>query len=77
MGKEDGFRTSRALSDGPTFYTVVGGGKRPNREKVGKDRQAADRRLREIWTQVDAGSCIPPRRIRCEQWAERWLAATR
>jgi hypothetical protein len=59
MGKEDGFRTSRALSDGPTFYTVVRGGKRPNREKVGKDRQAADRRLREIWTQVDAGSYIP------------------
>jgi integrase len=58
---------------GPTFYIVVHEGKRLHRERVGKDRQIAERALRKIGTQVDEGVYRPQADLRFEVWGERWL----
>ncbi len=59
----------------PSFYVVVRDGKKVHRERVGKDRQAAERALRKIGSAVDEGAYVPQKSIRFSAWAEHWLAA--
>src|SRR6266851_1814560 len=56
----------------PTFYVVVREGRRLHRERVGKNRQHAERSLRKIGTQVDDGIFTPQKRIRFAEWADQW-----
>jgi Phage integrase SAM-like domain len=56
----------------PTFYVVVREGRRLHRERVGKNRQQAERSLRKIGTQVDDGAFTPQKRIRFADWADQW-----
>jgi integrase len=58
---------------GPTYYVVVREGKKNNRDRVGKNRQQAERALRKIGTQVDEGEYQPQRRIIFDTWATGWL----
>jgi hypothetical protein len=48
----------------PSFYVVVCEGRKLHRERVGKDRQAAERALRKIGTAVDEGVYMPQKAIR-------------
>lgn len=59
----------------PTFYVVVREGRGVHRERIGKDRQNAERALRKIGSQVDEGAYRPQKRIRFDAWADRWLDA--
>jgi len=59
---------------GPTYYVVVRDGRRKREERVGKNRQTAERALRKIGTQLDEGSYTPQRRIRFDAWADQWHA---
>jgi hypothetical protein len=45
----------------PSFYVVVREGRKSHRERVGKDRQSAERALRKIGTSVDEGIYQPQR----------------
>jgi len=58
---------------GPSYYIVVRDGKKLHRERIGKDRQAAERSLRKIGTAVDEGAYTPQKSIRFSVWAEQWL----
>lgn len=58
---------------GPTLYVVVRQGRKLYRERVGKDRQAAERALRKIGSQVDGGAYQPQKSIRFAVWADRYL----
>lgn len=58
---------------GPTFYVVIREGAKLHRERVGKDRQAAERALRKLGTQVDEGLFQPQKSIRFSAWADRYL----
>jgi integrase len=57
---------------GPTFYVVVREGRQLHREKVGKNRQAAERALRKIGSQVDEDTYRPQSRIRFRDWGKQW-----
>jgi integrase len=59
---------------GPSFYVVVREGRKLHRERVGKDRQTAERALRKVGTQVDDGGYTPQKKIRFDAWADQWLA---
>lgn len=59
---------------GPTYYIAVREGRRLHRERVGKDRQAAERALRKIGTQVDEDAYVPQKKISFAEWGGRWLA---
>ncbi len=67
------FAASEGCTCRPTFYVVVREGKRLHRERVGKDRQTAERTLRKVGSQVDEGLYEPQKRIAFDAWAERWL----
>lgn len=60
---------------GPTYYMVVRQGRRLHRERVGKNRQAAERALRKIAGQVDEGGYQAQRAIRFSEWAESWIGS--
>lgn len=57
----------------PSFFIVIREGRKSHRERVGKDRQSAERALRKIGTQVDEGVYQPQKAIRFSAWAERYL----
>jgi integrase len=69
--------TTFAPSDGctcrPTFYVTVREGAKLHRERVGKNRQTAERALRKVGTAVDDGEYVPQKKISFDVWAEQWL----
>jgi integrase len=70
-------RRGCTCAGGPTYYVVVRRGRKLHRERVGKDRQQAERALRKIGTQVDEGEYRPQANIRFAEWGQQWLAALR
>jgi len=70
-------RRGCTCAGGPTYYVVVRRGRRLDRERVGKDRQQAERALRKIGTQVDEGEYRLQANIRFAEWGQQWLAALR
>lgn len=70
-------RRGCTCAGGPTYYVVVRRGRSLHRERVGKDRQQAERALRKIGTQVDEGEYRPQANIRFAEWGQQWLAALR
>jgi hypothetical protein len=56
----------------PTYYVIVREGRSNHAERVGKDRQTAERALRKIGVQEDDGSYAPQQSVRFEAWGERW-----
>jgi integrase len=66
-----------AASDGctcqPTYYVAVREGGRLVRERVGKNRQAANRALTKVQAQVDEDAYVPQKRIAFDEWGQRWL----
>ena len=70
-------RRGCTCAGGPTYYVVVREARALHRERVGKDRQQAERALRKIGTQVDEGEYRPQANIRFTEWATMWLAALR
>ena len=70
-------RRACTCTGGPTYYVVVREGRALHRERVGKDRQQAERALRKIGTQIDEGEYRPQANIRFTEWATMWLAALR
>jgi integrase len=62
---------------GPMHYVIVREGKKVHREKVGRNRQQAERALRRVAVQVDDGAYQPQRRITFEAWGEIWLERRR
>jgi integrase len=57
----------------PTYYVVVRDGRRNHAERVGKDRQTAQRALRKIDVQIDEDAYTPQLSIRFEKWGAEWL----
>jgi integrase len=49
-------------------------GSKNHAERIGKDRQTAERALRKIAVQVDEDAYVPQRVIRFEEWGREWLA---
>jgi integrase len=70
-------RRGCTCAGGPTYYVVVRRGRTLHRERIGKDRQQAERALRKIGTQVDEGEYRPQANIRFAEWGQQWLAALR
>ncbi len=70
-------RRGCTCATGPTYYVVVRRGRRLHRERVGRDRQQAERALRKIGTQVDDGEYRPQANIRFAEWGQQWLVALR
>jgi integrase len=68
--------TSFASTEGctcrPTYYVIIRRGRSKHSERVGKDRQTAQRALRRIAVAEDEGRYVPLENIRFEAWAERW-----
>jgi integrase len=56
----------------PTYYVIVRDGRSNHAERVGKDRQTAERALRKIGVQEDEGTYAPQQTIRFEAWGEQW-----
>jgi integrase len=56
----------------PTYYVVVRDGRSKHTERVGKDRQTAERALRKIAVQEDEGTYAPQQTIGFEMWGQRW-----
>jgi integrase len=56
----------------PTYYVIVREGRSKYAERVGKDRQTAERALRRIGVQEDDGRYAPQQSIRFKEWGERW-----
>jgi integrase len=59
----------------PTFYVTVRDGSKLHRERVGKDRQSAERALRKIGAKVDEGDYAPVRQMKFSVWAAQWLGS--
>ncbi|MBA3375493.1 MAG: site-specific integrase [Actinobacteria bacterium] len=70
-------RRGCTCAGGPTYYVVVRAGRRLHRERVGKNKQQAERALRKIGTQVDEGEYRPQANIRFAEWGRQWLASLR
>ncbi len=70
--KETGELLSRC-SCTPSYYVTVREGKKLHRERIGKDRQTAERALRKIGTQVDEGAYEPVKQMKFSAWADQWL----
>lgn len=70
-------RRGCTCAGGPTYYVVVRRGRRLHRERIGKDRQQAERALRKIGTQVDEGEYRPQANVRFAEWGRQWLATLR
>lgn len=56
----------------PTYYVCVREGKGLSHERVGKDRQSAERALRKIGVAEDEGSYEPVKRKTFDSWADEW-----
>lgn len=56
----------------PTYYVIVREGSSKHAERVGKDRQTAQRGLRKIGVQVDEGNYAPQQTVRFEAWGDQW-----
>src|SRR4051812_2148480 len=60
---------------GPTYYVVVRQGTRISREKAGKNRREAERKLRAVAVAEDEGSFAAARHVRFDAFADGWLTA--
>ena len=60
---------------GPTYYVAVREGRSVKRERIGKERKAAERALRKIGSQVDEGIYRAQQSIRFAEWTEKWVAS--
>jgi integrase-like protein len=58
---------------GPTFYVIVRDGKKLHRERVGKIRRTAERKLTAIQAAEDKGSYQAVPNVRFEKWGVDWL----
>lgn len=73
-----------AIADGssrctcqPTYHVVTRVDGKLHRERVGRNRKAAQRELNRIASAEDEGTFVPVRNIRFDEWADRWLAGLR
>jgi integrase len=59
----------------PTYYVAVREGRKLHRERVGKNRRAAERALTKIQAKVDEDEYVAQKNIRFRDWGEQWLSS--
>ena len=59
----------------PTYYVAARDDGRLVRERVGRDKQDAQRAQRKIGTKEDEGTYTAQKNVAFDKWGERWLSA--
>src|SRR5439155_25976811 len=67
-----GFDKPEGCTCQPTYYAVVAEGSKRRRERLGKDKQTAERAFNKLNVEVDEGSYQPVQNIRFSTWADQW-----
>jgi len=58
---------------GPVYYVVVRQGRKAIKHRVGRNRKDAERALRRMAVEVDAGAYEAQRNIGFSTWADQWI----
>ncbi len=66
-------RRGCTCKNGPTYYVAVREGRKVTRERIGKERKAAERALRKIGSRVDEGIYRAQESIRFSAWSDKWV----